>query len=78
MVHDGGIYHTKNNNNRDLRRVYLLQCSSQVPYHCVYKRMHLYIISYYIRQRMLCIHPRLFVCLLAGLFKKLWTDLNEI
>ena len=32
--------------------------------------------------RMLCIHPRLsvclFVCLLAGLLKKLWTDLNEI
>ena len=32
--------------------------------------------------RMLCIHPRLsvclFVCLLAGLLKKLSTDLNEI
>ena len=39
MVHDGGMYHTKNNNNK--RRVYLLQCRYQLPYHCVYKRMHL-------------------------------------
>ena len=44
MVHDGGIYHIKNNNN--IQRVYLLQCMSQVPYHCVYKRVHLYIISH--------------------------------
>ena len=27
---------------------------------------------------MLCIHPCLCVCLLAGLLKKSWTDLNEI
>ena len=26
----------------------------------------------------LCIHPCLFVCLLAGLLYKLWTDLEEI
>ena len=39
MVHNGGIYHTKNKNN--IRRVYLRQCRPQVPYHCAYKRMHL-------------------------------------
>ena len=38
MVNDGGIYHTKINNN--IRCVYVLQCMSLVPYMCVYKRIH--------------------------------------
>ena len=41
IVNDGGIYHTKNNNN--IHCVYVLQCTwcmSLVPYICVYKRMH--------------------------------------
>ena len=38
MVNDGGIYHTKNNNN--IRCVCVLQCMSLVPYIFVYKRIH--------------------------------------
>ena len=38
MVNNGGIYHTKNNNN--IHCVYVLQCMSLVPYIFVYTRIH--------------------------------------